>query len=361
MKSWRSLSRCGSERWLKRKLARTAAESCWSSCGVFCGPVGSGSGPASSLSSRHASISARLLRAIWRRTGRGGGAAAPALRGRGEGTDSSRERGRSGGAGPFYHPAASDAQAAAAGKGAKTIPQGRVPSRAPEADALRGRLGSVLHAVHLDDDDGDVVRARLELQPEAVRLGDARHRRLQRVLELGDEVHHRLGGEELKDAVGGDDDVLDVGGDVDGHDLRLGEHADALGGRVADGAGEGGAGVHAVGRPEARGVAVVVLLGAPALDVGVLEAARGWGWGRGLGCQSAGGRGEKGSGKRQREGGRAGAESAGRGPNARRGGGAAARALSPSSWSRVSTRAPSFFTRAHSSALWEVREVSYGG
>ena len=82
-------------------------------------------------------------------------------------------------------------------------------------------------------------------------------------------VNNFLAGEELEDAIAGDNEEKVRWSDLNALDLRLGDDSDGLGCEVPEAAGEGGAGVEAVARPDAGRVPLV---GRPALGLRVAHA-----------------------------------------------------------------------------------------
>mmetsp|Transcript_34321 Transcript_34321/g.97220 ORF Transcript_34321/g.97220 Transcript_34321/m.97220 type:complete len:345 (-) Transcript_34321:833-1867(-) len=132
-------------------------------------------------------------------------------------------------------------------------------------------LQVVLHASESHNDDRDIIRAGLKLQPQVVGLRCDGQSRLLRVVIRGYHVHHPLAAHKLKHAVAGDHEELHIGLQPAHRHLWLGHHADSLRGTVADTPREGGPGVHAVVGPQPRRVAIILLLCPPALGVGVLE------------------------------------------------------------------------------------------
>ena len=75
-------------------------------------------------------------------------------------------------------------------------------------------MGFVREVFNQDDDDGDVVRARLVLKPEFVRFDDERDGALLRIRRRHRRVYHVLRWNEFEHAVGRDDDRLGILGRV---------------------------------------------------------------------------------------------------------------------------------------------------
>ena len=132
-------------------------------------------------------------------------------------------------------------------------------------------MGFVREVFNQDDDDGDVVRARLVLKPELVRFHHERDRALLRIARRHRGFDHARGRNEFENPIGSDDDRLRVFVQAHALDFRRRDDADALGDGVAYGARKRRARIHPILRPQSRRIAIVVLLRPPTLHGGILE------------------------------------------------------------------------------------------
>mmetsp|Transcript_5144 Transcript_5144/g.16505 ORF Transcript_5144/g.16505 Transcript_5144/m.16505 type:complete len:443 (-) Transcript_5144:502-1830(-) len=124
---------------------------------------------------------------------------------------------------------------------------------------------------HVNDDDGDVIGAGLKLKPLPVRFCNDRAGGVEKVaLEARKNVDDSLRSNELEDAVGGQQQVTIGRRDFALEDLWDCENADFFGDPVANRARERGSWVVTHPGPEARRIAVVVVLVAIVVNIGVL-------------------------------------------------------------------------------------------
>mmetsp|Transcript_10267 Transcript_10267/g.28813 ORF Transcript_10267/g.28813 Transcript_10267/m.28813 type:complete len:755 (+) Transcript_10267:290-2554(+) len=107
-------------------------------------------------------------------------------------------------------------------------------------------------------DHGDVIGTELVLEPKLVALGNDSAAGGERVVEFAAQINDGLVGQELEHAIRRKDDDLVVGAQLSGDHLRLGADAKLLGDGIAQTAGEGRAGILAVGAPNAGRVATLV-------------------------------------------------------------------------------------------------------